>query len=303
MADTKKKHNFRELIIWAGLVVLSALGYDTYLTPNAGEMTYESCEQEVEGLYKDAIQEVPQEVEPGGPSRPEIDKTRKEAKQKNLENTVLCNDLAAQQAMSDRADWGLFVGIWGLFFLWITVRQTREAARAASSTLEVARDATKAEFQPYIEVLNKIPVHTKPIPTKPTSENPIMWGVYINGFEIKNIGKTPASAVKVKVRGKFEKDGRTFKKRGIVSGLKKGDFFSGKTWPCESEVKFESPEGTTDYFADITEMDIYISVIFTDMFSDEKKRKYVFHYLYNKSLEGATLQSVTEKTPKRGLRS
>ena len=337
MLDTKKKHNFRELIIGAiiraiivtviaSLVVLIGFVYDTYLTPNAGEMTYESCEQEIEGLYKDAIQEIPQEVEPGGPSRQEIDKTRKEAKQKNLENTVLCNDLAAQQAMSDRANWGLFVGGLGLIVLGITLWQTGKAARAASSTLvqtgkaaraasstlEVARFATKAEFQPYISVEPddiKIFVSNG---SKGSHHHTLSFYTDIyeienidlaENFEIKNIGKTPAFNVEATGTGKFYKDGQEFKAPVTVYGLKKGDFVPGQIWSFAWEVTFESPEGKADHFADITEVDIYISVIFTDMFSDEKPRKYKLHYLCNRSTRRANLQSITEKTQKQGLRS
>ena len=162
MLDTKKKHNFRELIIWA-VIAGGLIGLVFYrLNPNAGQETYAFCKQKADHLYANAIQEVPQGVEPGGPSRPEIDKTRKEADQKHLENIVLCNDLHAQQAMSNRAHWGLFIGIWGLFFLGRTLWETRKAAHAASSTLEVAKNATKAEFQPYISVPDCIDISVVP---------------------------------------------------------------------------------------------------------------------------------------------
>ncbi len=129
MADTKKKDNFWKLIIWAIIALLvvpiSGLGYNIYLTPNAGQETYASCKQKAEDLYaEDLFQEVPQ----------------KEAKQKDFENNILCADLAAQQSMSDRANWGLFIGIWGLIVLGITLWQTRKAARAASETLKIADD-------------------------------------------------------------------------------------------------------------------------------------------------------------------
>ena len=301
MVNTKNKHDLRELIIWA-VIAGGLIGLVFYrLNPNVGQETYAPCKQKAEHIYENAIQEVPQGVEPGVPSRPKIDKTRKEADQKHLENIVLCSDLHAQQAMSNRAHWGLFIGICGLIVLWITLLQTQRAARAASSTLEVARDATKAEFQPYISVHDDIDMTLVDLnPENPESSD---WCAQINRFEIKNIGKTPASDVQTEGTGKFYKDGQHFEASVTVSGLKKGDFVSGQTWVWECEIPFECSKDENSRPEGMSKMDISISIIFTDMFSDEKEREYEFHYQYYLADNSASLQSITEKTPKQGLRS
>ena len=174
MADTKKKDNFWKLIIWAIIALLvvpiSGLGYNIYLIPNAGQETYASCKQKAEDLF----QEVPQ----------------KEAKQKDFENNILCADLAAQQAMSDRAHWGLFIGIWGLIVLGITLWQTRKAARAASDTLKVAKDTLEvAKDTAYSELRAYAGVGACNY-TFSRNDNGSAWlDVYV---EVNNYGQTPA---------------------------------------------------------------------------------------------------------------
>ena len=72
------------------------------------------------------------------------------------DNSLQRYDHKAQIIMALIAFLGLMVAGVGLYFLRRTVVYTSEAASSTSKALEVARNATKAEFQPYISTLECI---------------------------------------------------------------------------------------------------------------------------------------------------
>jgi len=201
-------------------------------------------------------------------------------------------DHKAQIRMSRYAFFGVILGIFGSGLLVKTLLYTRDASIAASETLSVARKATKAEFQPYLSA-----EHIKRIGVVLRSRGDVyhQLNVYTNDFQIKNVGKTPASEVEITARAVHYDQGRHFDINANVSDFKTGDMTPTELWYCSLSFEIDFPDGDANDFERIREMDIYITVKFRDMFSDKKFRTYVFHYLCDTPEIGAKLQSIEEK--------
>jgi len=113
-------------LLFAGSVLVFKL-----TDPSANQETYASCQDQADDLYADTLKMIPEGVELGILDKKNVYQATERANQQKLENIALCNDLDAQQAMSKRTHWGLFVGLWGLIAIVATLWQAQLAAKMA----------------------------------------------------------------------------------------------------------------------------------------------------------------------------
>jgi hypothetical protein len=200
-------------------------------------------------------------------------------------------DHIAQINMAVTAWIGIVLGVFGAGLLYFTLRYTRDAAKAAGDTLNIARNATKAEFQPYLK-FTKYTRLTKILRSGKIQYDTLV--VVIDAFEIANVGKTPVSNLNISTVGKFYDQRQHFEEKGIVLFIQAGDMNPNDTWDCAIEFQFNFPDGNANHFEGIKEFDICVSVSFSDMFAVDEIRRYEIHYLYAGLIEGAEIQSVKE---------
>ncbi len=200
-------------------------------------------------------------------------------------------DHKAQVSMRNAAWAGFALGIIGMILLGWTLIETRKAAKAASDTLDIARNATKAEFQPYLNFTNSARF-ARGLRVEEVQYDTLV--VNINTFEFTHVGKTPISDLNISAKGKFYNQGRHFEVDGRIISLQIGDMNPNDVWDCAIEFLFSFPDGDAQSFEKIKEFDISVFISFTDMFSTDKIRRYEVHYLYDGSFGGAKLQSVKE---------
>jgi hypothetical protein len=186
--------------------------------------------------------------------------------------------------LATKTNWALFLSALATVFTGLSWVVSRNGVR-------VTEKATKAEFQPYISTIEEIDVEVVE-PNRGTTSYELV--AYTNSIKIENIGKTPATDVGVTVTAKFYQQGRHLEKVGEVFDLKTGNMMPNEPWYFRLRVEFDFPEGDAFSFKRIREMDIYITLSFKDMFSDDTVRKYILHYLCDQIGYGGELQSINE---------
>lgn len=118
--------------------------YSVWHTHN-NQHDYQECARSAQiAAYDDLMLEAG--IEPITPTR------HAQYNQAIIDNQVKCSDLAAQWGMTDVAVLGYIAGIFGLFFLGITVFETQNAASFAKQTLQLARSTAIKELQAYLRI-------------------------------------------------------------------------------------------------------------------------------------------------------
>ena len=127
-----------------GVFLLIFTIFSVALDPTQSRKDHTKCKSEAHKVYNSTLNQLPIGSELPPAVRQENQKKRGEAKQKELENFVLCSDLNAQWSMSFIGYLGLLAGFIGLLAIMATLWQTMKAARAAVDTLDQAKLATDA---------------------------------------------------------------------------------------------------------------------------------------------------------------
>jgi len=176
---------------------------------------------------------------------------------------------------------------------WMTAAKSAKASKKiGEDTLAIIRNATKAEFQPYLEPVEGFKISQIESGIGPKINQSTL---YSYEFKMTNIGKTPASLVETSVRAKFYKNGRHFDETGSIESNQIGDLIPNKTWDYQIRLEFDFPNGDGRNFSHPKEIDIFITASFQDNFGKGGRRTYVFHYLCDAIPTGAKLQSIEEK--------
>jgi len=197
----------------------------------------------------------------------------------------------AQEA-NDFSEIQTYINGFGLFLLFLTTVYARRAWLAGAEGVNVTRKATKAEYQPYIislhdsfDVSHYIPGHNNTVIN------------FVGDFDIKNIGRTPASNIQVsadiKYQGKNYGENRAFDVQGTITNWRFDDLHPDewRTFKLNFELVF--PNGDAQKFMKIREMDIWIRVMFNDLFG--QTRCQVLHFLIDDMAAGAHLQGSKEE--------
>ena len=117
--------------------------------------------------------------------------------QANLQNY----DHLAQIAMAFFAGLGLAIGAIGMWLLWRTLKETKAASSAANKTLDIARNTSKAEFQPYISIGK--PYIGLLVTTKNPDNDYTEFSIRVT-TKVTNLGKTPAMNVFAIIVAEFD---------------------------------------------------------------------------------------------------
>lgn len=275
------------VIIGIGILFAAALN------PTTGSEEYQNCRNETENIYKLRIESLPSTL--NSQANQPNQKTKADYDQEYLENKATCNDLKAQWSVAIVTYIAFCVGCVGILLVYRTLNATRETIKvtriAADKQITANTRATRAEFQPYFsaEDISSIAIGTE--------NNGTTLFIYAYSFEFKNIGKTSASNLEITARVErmnFFNLEETFE--GEVKNLKSGDMHPTEEWTCEINFPFPFPNGdAANYYRAIDNFDIFVNVSFSDMFSDETVREYVFRYTCDRVSLGAQLQSVEEQ--------
>lgn len=207
-----------------------------------------------------------------------------------LENLTVDERMAniAQEANN----WALYqtiIGFIGLIFVIAATAFAGLAWRAGERGVAVTRKSARAEYQPYLTPLNDSFDVAR---YSPSIENTEIN--FVGDFDIKNIGRTPASNVTISAKIKYKSQGREFNEDGIITGWRFGDLYPDKWRTFKLNFVLHFPDGDASDFMKIRELDIFLYVKFRDMFTETRIQK--LYFLIDDIITGAELQSIEEKT-------
>jgi len=244
-----------------------------------------------------------QNERPGQKSNEETDKTKNQtndrspplvidSKMSRKEVSVLSRSDKIAQKANFWSKWQTIFGFGTLVLAGFATVFACGAWCAGKEGVKVTRKATKAEYQPYIVSLDdSFNVHHY-IPDN--SNTVINFG---GAFDIKNVGRTPASNTQVAATIKYKVshygERRDFDEKGIITNWMYDDLHPDERRTFQLNFELAFPDGDAESFINkIKEMDIFITVSFNDIFTTN--RVYVLHFLINHMTTGAELQGVKE---------
>ena len=165
------------------------------------------------------------------------------------------------------------------------------AWRAGKEGVDITRKAAKAEYQPYIISLHDSFGMTR---YSPDQSNTVIN--FVGEFDIKNIGRTPASNIKVAAEIKYVAksygESRNFQEEGIITNWRFGDLYPNEWRTFKLNFSLSFPDGDAKDFMNIREMDIWIRVTFSDLFMQTRCQE--LHFLVEDMVTGAHLQGAKE---------
>jgi len=199
---------------------------------------------------------------------------------------------AIAQKANDFAEIQMWIAAGGFVLVFFATLFAFGAWWESRKGVKITRQTARAEYQPYIISLHDSFAISHYIPDK---SNTVIN--FVGDFDIKNTGRTPAKNVKVSATIEYKASNfgehRDFKEKGVITNWRFDDLHSDewRTFKLNFELAF--PSGDAQNFMKIREMDIWIRVMFNDLFG--QTRCQVLHFLIDDMATGAHLQGSKEE--------